>query len=537
MTEKKTVFMPLFGRSDMRFAPALAATMGERGYRLIIITEIAFRAFALKHYDRLDVAHFNTHRSAPTERSLGVAESASPYLAWAGRISNDPLRFYVNQFRCWMRELFELYSPALVMLWNGDLNLNQVLTRELAEEFRVPVCYMEMGFFRKGPNSIQIDMGGVNANSLWFRDWRPYAPLSDDEAMEIEEFLGGYVKRCLGPDPLPNKVSERVTFDSILFPLQVHDDTQLFQLAGEWGNLAETLSRLIEALPGNIRLVVKAHPEKRGTVGIEAAREKLRPQDVFLEGRINIHRLIERCRAVVTINSTVGLEALVHDRPVLVLGNAAYAKDGLTMRYSHGDSLTGLLADLQDFKPDHNTRLTFFRDLKRRLFTYEGNIVMGVMSDADYSAWAGKILEIAGLPSAVTSATSKIVKPADRLARALREFSLNKDYLRLELRGLLETLGAGPIHLIGARDTGVLAAFLLAEMGIEGELFDNDERLHGRIIGGRKVRPLENYRCPALKESIVICSSREPERLHDLKRELRDKHGFAAVYTLADLFR
>src|SRR5690606_11472626 len=49
--------------------------------------------------------------------------------------------------------------------------------------------------------------------------------------------------------------------------------------------------------------------------------------------------LIEHAALVITINSTVGIEALLLGRPVLTLGNAFYNIDGLV---SHADNVAQL---------------------------------------------------------------------------------------------------------------------------------------------------------------------------------------------------
>lgn len=56
--------------------------------------------------------------------------------------------------------------------------------------------------------------------------------------------------------------------------------------------------------------------------------------------------LLTHARAVVTINSTAGLSALIHNKPLIVMGNALYDMKGLTFQ-GHLNQFWQ-----SDFKPD-----------------------------------------------------------------------------------------------------------------------------------------------------------------------------------------
>ena len=60
----------------------------------------------------------------------------------------------------------------------------------------------------------------------------------------------------------------------------------------------------------------------------------------------NIHNLIDRSDAVLLINSTVGIEALMRGRRVITLGDAFYSGMGWTEDVRAVDSLTGAIERL-----------------------------------------------------------------------------------------------------------------------------------------------------------------------------------------------
>lgn len=87
------------------------------------------------------------------------------------------------------------------------------------------------------------------------------------------------------------------------------------------------------------RLAVKIHPLDPGLVNyrkklINEARTLGIEQRVFYLESGNLPALLSATKGVVTVNSTVGGSALVHNRPTIALGKAVYDLPGLTFQCS-----------------------------------------------------------------------------------------------------------------------------------------------------------------------------------------------------------
>lgn len=54
----------------------------------------------------------------------------------------------------------------------------------------------------------------------------------------------------------------------------------------------------------------------------------------------NIHQILKDSQLVITINSTVGIEALIYHKPVIILGNAFYNIKGITYSLQDFDDLS-----------------------------------------------------------------------------------------------------------------------------------------------------------------------------------------------------
>lgn len=134
--------------------------------------------------------------------------------------------------------------------------------------------------------------------------------------------------------------------DYVFVPLQVHDDTQVVLNSERVRDMAELVATVAGALPARLALVVKPHPMDRGRTRLDAVERELAA--LAGRGRLVHERpsmeLVRHARAVVTLNSTVGLEGLLHGRPVATLASAWYAKPGLATAVGGTAELTAWLA-------------------------------------------------------------------------------------------------------------------------------------------------------------------------------------------------
>src|SRR5690606_27259707 len=115
-------------------------------------------------------------------------------------------------------------------------------------------------------------------------------------------------------------------------PFQVDDDTQIIlhspwipDMRAYFSVLCRLRARLV-ALGGewaDTAIVIKEHPTcPWGWDRLHAEGER---QGVLFANGNSTQELIEKSAAVLTINSSVGIEAMLFDKPLIVLGNAFYA--------------------------------------------------------------------------------------------------------------------------------------------------------------------------------------------------------------------
>jgi capsule polysaccharide modification protein KpsS len=146
----------------------------------------------------------------------------------------------------------------------------------------------------------------------------------------------------------------------VYFPLHVTDDFKVKRMTPHAVDQAALLEQIADALPQGYDLVVKEHPRDVGRNAISFLRRVGSRDNVRLvPPTTSSHELIRRAEAVVVIGSTVGIEALLYDQPVLTLGQPWYSGYGLTVDVDSFREIPRAIGRVLDFKPDHERMLRF----------------------------------------------------------------------------------------------------------------------------------------------------------------------------------
>ena len=305
-----------------------------------------------------------------------------------------------------VRDFLERAAPDGLFCWNGS-GLAAGIAAQIAQHQGIPVAFGENGYL---PGTMQLDPIGVNAAASFgpaHMDLGQILALrwTDAERDTLARLLAAYrrgertavrVPRPPGlrasplayliqawldlkgrtprrrvnrlVPPAPTALPERFVF----FPLQVRQDSQLTVHSPVYGaRLDEAIADLtaaLDAVAPETRLVVKLHPADRHKTDYDPVIRRF-PQVWWLDGG-DVRRILPGAAAVVTVNSTVGVEALVFERPVIVLGNAAYGFDGLVQLVRERTALPAALAQALRNPPDAETTFSYLLFLYFKAFTH-----------------------------------------------------------------------------------------------------------------------------------------------------------------------
>ncbi|EIP3661604.1 capsule biosynthesis protein [Campylobacter coli] len=307
----------------------------------------------------------------------------------------DLENFYDNFFK-------EKKIDAIVMY--NDCRLIHAKAIKVAKELGIGIWIFEEGYLR--PYCITFEKDGVNANSSLPRDKNFYLSCNILTKESIKEIPGGFkfmafsaflywlFSFLLAPF-FNNKLHHRTLFPFeflfwfrslyrkylykltekklnqkiyslekkyFLAVLQVYSDTQIKHHYKK--SIEEFIEELILSFANHARaksyLVFKHHPMDRGYRNYSKLINEL-SQKYHVEGRIlYVHdtylpTLLKRALGCITINSTVGLSAILESCPTKVCGNAFYDFEGL----AYPKKLQFFWREAHAYKPNPSLVLNF----------------------------------------------------------------------------------------------------------------------------------------------------------------------------------
>ena len=165
-----------------------------------------------------------------------------------------------------------------------------------------------------------------------------------------------------------------------LFPLQIQPEASTFVLATYFCDQLNTIKNIALTLPLPYKLYVKQHPHAVGTKPISFYKKlKEIPNVVLISPHENTENLIKKSAGVITLTSTLGMEAALIGRPVYVLGNIFYSYHPLCRKVKNFEELKDRIAVDLINKPNVDN----LEDINQRfIISYFKNTIPGTITEA-----------------------------------------------------------------------------------------------------------------------------------------------------------
>jgi hypothetical protein len=180
----------------------------------------------------------------------------------------------------------------------------------------------------------------------------------------------------------------------VYFPLHVVDDYKIKRIIPHTYDQVSLVEQVADSLPPGYDVVLKEHPMSVGRNSIALLRRLRGRPNVRLVGPYeSTHELIRKAAAVAVISSTVGLEALLYDKPVLTLGQPFYSGYGVTLDVDSFTEIRAKVPELLRFRPDPE-RITRFLHAAMRA-CHPGAPVLVDRSQENAVRLAGSIEQLA----------------------------------------------------------------------------------------------------------------------------------------------
>jgi len=154
------------------------------------------------------------------------------------------------------------------------------------------------------------------------------------------------------------------------FPLNVQAESELYVRNYVFSEQSRTLNDLITLIPKNKKLVVKEHPGFSKSLSLYQIYRLYCKGVVFADPYIKSKELILKSDGVMAVSSTVLIESIVYEKPILILGNWSYGKYILNRSMEFDiETIQCFLKYTNNFKVD---KIEFFKKL------YETYLINGI---------------------------------------------------------------------------------------------------------------------------------------------------------------
>jgi len=284
----------------------------------------------------------------------------------------------LSGFAPWLTEYLQQLNIDTVVCF-GDCRLYHLRARTVCQQLGIRFLVFEEGYLR--PDYITLECDGVNANSnislanmlnkpvehdqpeptqpsfslmvwsacLYYLAWMILHPIYPhyqhhrllSPFQEIVAWLRALRRRVTNTffdQRKQNHILQHLSGRYFIVALQVHNDSQV-RVHSDYDDvtdfLTETMHSFAKHADTDHYLVIKHHPMDRGYRSYRRLIRKTAKQ-LGIQSRVlyvcDVHlpSLIKHSIGLVTINSTTGLQALFHAKPVIALGRAIYNRPRLT---------------------------------------------------------------------------------------------------------------------------------------------------------------------------------------------------------------
>ena len=158
------------------------------------------------------------------------------------------------------------------------------------------------------------------------------------------------------------------------FPLHLAIDAQILVRAPHYVDQLSLVKNIANCLPAGYKLYVKEHPNFKGGVPIKELKEiKKIPNVKLIPAETHSHDVIQNAKCLITVNSNVGWEGILYNKPVICLGTSFYDVSGLVYKMNDFYDLPRMMKEAVNSKMDVTVRYKFINAVFKSV--YKGEMV------------------------------------------------------------------------------------------------------------------------------------------------------------------
>ncbi len=294
-----------------------------------------------------------------TEQRAAQAFEAARTKPQSALVKKAKLALFALQYNG-SRALFSANTSLVAVCWNG-LNGTRRAFMDGAKDAGARRLFFELAPF---PGRITVDPNGVNFENSLPRTIQPYLDWFSKSGLPEDGWraIGKTIRQRAPLHPTVENSTAATGLDTpfLFVPLQTPGDSQLRLFGGNFSTVEGFIKAIGEAatyLPQGWHIRIKEHP----TADVTFADLILSYQKngVVLDNSTDTFVQVAASRGVITVNSSVGLEAMFFDKPVLACGKCFWAIDGVAVAAPDIRALSQLFLRPGEMNYDHTARTAF----------------------------------------------------------------------------------------------------------------------------------------------------------------------------------
>jgi capsule polysaccharide modification protein KpsS len=222
-----------------------------------------------------------------------------------------------------------------------------------------------------------------NFRRLGRKLYHKYVLRREEEYSAIAWYIQYHVIKMFRRKALSSLYSEPAPGERyVYFPFHVPLDVQLTVRCREYLDQERLVEQLAGSVPKGFMLYVKEHPAAVGGHSVARLKQLLLLRNVrLLHPRLNSYDIIRNSACVVTINSKVGFEAIMQQKPVVVLGKSFYKNKGVTVDVNDLSKLSDAINTAVNMKVDSHKRVSLLNSAFG--WSYPGELYVNTSENLD----------------------------------------------------------------------------------------------------------------------------------------------------------
>lgn len=261
------------------------------------------------------------------------------------------------------RAYFVDHPNTVAVAWSG-VNGTRRVYMDAAKDAGNKTLYFELSPFE---GRVTIDPEGVNFTNALPRNPSPYiawAVSSDANPLGWHSMRDAITQRKPAAHYVRSDVAPPMVTPFIFVPLQAPGDSQMRLYGGEFKRVDGFVEAILQAArqcPDGWQVRIKEHPTEIPFV--KDIIDKAGLDNVVLDNTTDTFEQVKQASIVITVNSSVGLQALFFDKPVIACGDCFWAIEGVATTAKTAQDIANLFAKPDDATFDTQTRYAFLNYL------------------------------------------------------------------------------------------------------------------------------------------------------------------------------